>query len=82
MLLDVDNGPGWLASQANAELYTIKGVSRCRRALKANGVMAVWSPQPNHEFEATLRQVFGAVDVEATSGADEPSSTIYIARND
>jgi len=79
MLLDVDNGPGWLAAPGNAGLYTADGVLRCRRSLQPGGVLAVWCPQPNPGFEATLRDVFPNVDVEATSIPDEPSSTIYLA---
>jgi spermidine synthase len=79
MLLDVDNGPGWLASAGNAGLYTVDGVSRCRRALRPDGVLAVWSPQPNPGFEATLRTAFQAVEIETTSEPDEPPSTIYLA---
>jgi spermidine synthase len=80
MLLDVDNGPGWLAAPGNARLYTADGVEACRRALRPAGVLAVWSPQPNPEFEATLRQIFTTIDVEITSSPEEPASTIYLAR--
>jgi len=79
MLLDVDNGPGWLAAPGNAGLYTTNGVTACRRALRPEGVLAIWSPQPNVEFENTLKEVFPTVVVEITSTPDEPASTIYIA---
>lgn len=79
MLLDVDNGPGWLAAPGNAGLYTADGIAACRRALRPGGVLAVWSPQPNPAFEATLRDVFPAVEVETTADPDEPPSTIYLA---
>ncbi len=80
MLLDVDNGPGWLAAPGNAGLYTSDGVTRCRRALRPGGVLAIWSPQPNSDFETTLRQVFTSIDIETTRTPDEPPSTIYLAR--
>lgn len=80
MLLDVDNGPGWLAAPGNARLYTTGGVSACLNALTPGGVLAVWSPQPNPEFEATLREAFNSVAVETTQSPDEPPSTIYLAR--
>ena len=79
MLLDVDNGPGWLAAPGNAALYTTDGVRSCLRALRPGGVLAVWSPQPNPAFEATLRGVFTTVDAETTDDPDETSSTIYLA---
>jgi spermidine synthase len=80
MLLDVDNGPGWLAAPENADLYTTGGLRLCRRSLKPGGVLAVWSPKPNPSFEATLREVFPSVDVEITTDPSEPPSTIYLAR--
>lgn len=79
MLLDVDNGPGWLAAPGNARLYTSEGLEACRRALRPGGVLAIWSPQPNPTFETALREVFPAVDTETTSTPDEPPSTIYLA---
>lgn len=81
MLLDVDNGPGWLAAPDNAGLYTNVGLTRCRRALRPGGVLAIWSPQPNPDFETTLRGVFTTIDVETTKAPDEPASTIYLARS-
>ena len=80
MLLDVDNGPGWLAAPGNAGLYETYGVAACRQALTPGGVLAVWSPQPNPDFESTLRRVFPTVEVETTTDPDEPSSTIYLGR--
>jgi len=81
MLLDVDNGPGWLAAPGNAGLYTTDGVAACRRALAPGGVLAVWSPQPNPAFESTLRSVFSVVEIETTSAPDEPPSTIYLTQH-
>lgn len=80
LLLDVDNGPGWLAAPDNAGLYTIGGTAACRNALKPGGVLAVWSPQPNAEFEAILREVFPTVEIETTTAPDEPASIIFLAR--
>jgi spermidine synthase len=80
MLLDVDNGPGWLAAAGNARLYTSDGLASCRRALLPNGVLAVWSPQPNPAFETALNEIFPTVELETTSDPDEPPSTIYLAQ--
>jgi spermidine synthase len=79
VLLDVDNGPGWLAAPGNAALYTTDGARACLRALRPGGVLAVWSPQPNPDFETTLRDVFPNVEIETTSAPDEPPSTIYLS---
>jgi spermidine synthase len=79
LLLDVDNGPGWLAAQHNQRLYECTGVGTCRSALRPGGVLAVWSPAPNPTFRATLEQVFAHVSEEQSRGEDEPASTIYLA---
>jgi len=85
MLLDVDNGPGWLAAQSNAGLYDEHGLELCRGALTRGGVLAIWSPGHNPELGATLKQVFADrsgtanVDEVRTRCDDEPPSTIYLA---
>jgi spermidine synthase len=83
MLLDVDNGPGWLAAGGNAALYEVAGVRACHDALRPGGVLAVWSPQVNPRFLTTLRQIFDHVDeVDTTAmGAElgEPGDAVYLA---
>ena len=58
MLLDVDNGPGWLATPGNARLYRREGLEDCRRALRPGGVMAVWCPSVNAIFRQALRELW------------------------
>jgi len=83
MLLDVDNGPGWLASSANVPLYRAEGLGACRRALGPGGVMAVWSPLGNPTFEQALEAAFPwteAVDTTDRGRCEgEPGSVIYLA---
>lgn len=68
MLLDVDNGPGFLAADGNAGLYSADGVRKCRDALSVGGVLAVWSPCRNPGFFATMRAVFdNAEEVDTTA---------------
>ena len=61
ILLDVDNGPGGLVSQANDSLYTSAGLAIAARALKPGGVLAVWSAGPDDVFSRRLRQAGYAV---------------------
>jgi spermidine synthase len=44
ILLDTDNGPGWLARPENARLYRLEGLRRLRTALTPGGRLAVWTP--------------------------------------
>ena len=55
ILLDVDNGPEGLIRKANDALYNLKGLKAIRRALRPNGVLAVWSSGPHPLFSRRLR---------------------------
>jgi spermidine synthase len=83
VLLDVDNGPGWLASPSNAALYDATGLAACRRSLSRGGVLAIWSPQRNPNLERTLQSVFGSFDAADTTplarAESEPPAVIYLA---
>jgi spermidine synthase len=57
ILLDVDNGPLALTSFENKRLYTAAGLRSARRALRPNGVLAVWSVFEDIRFTARLREV-------------------------
>ena len=82
-LLDVDNGPGWLAAPDNDRLYQSDGVAACRRALTPGGVVAIWSPCRNAEFLGTLRGTFPAAEEVSTralaAAAGETSDVLYVA---
>jgi spermidine synthase len=63
ILLDVDNGPGYLVHEANEGLYTAPVLASAHAALRPGGALVVWSADAAPELEAALREVFG--DVEA-----------------
>jgi spermidine synthase len=54
--LDVDNGPDWTVTEANAELYRSTGLALMVEALAPDGVLAVWSANESPGYEALLRQ--------------------------
>jgi spermidine synthase len=62
ILLDVDNGPEGLTRRANGRLYDIWGLKRARFALRANGILAVWSGRPDRKFKARLQRAGFKVD--------------------
>jgi spermidine synthase len=56
ILLDVDNGPEGLTHPDNDWLYAPSGLRAARRALKPQGVLAVWSVAPDTLFTKRLQQ--------------------------
>ena len=62
ILLDVDNGPEGLTRRANDRLYDMWGLKRAHFALRANGILAVWSDRPDRRFKARLQRAGFDVD--------------------
>ena len=62
ILLDVDNGPEGLTRKTNDALYSAAGLSAAHTALRAGGVLAVWSSGPNQNFTRRLRTAGFDVD--------------------
>ena len=56
ILLDVDNGPTAHTQEANARLYSDRGLTDLHRALKPGGALAVWSVDEQRGFERKLRR--------------------------
>ncbi len=56
ILLDVDNGPAALAHAENDALYGNRGIRACRDALRAGGVLAVWSAGPDAGYRERLER--------------------------
>lgn len=69
ILLDVDNGPEGLTRKENDWLYTMTGLYAAFDALRAGGVLAVWSAGPDRQFTDRLRRVgFDVEEVRARAG--------------
>ena len=62
VLMDVDNGPGYLVHESNEALYTAPVLASAHAALRPGGAMVVWSAEASPELEAVLREVFGDAD--------------------
>ena len=62
VLLDVDNGPGFLVHGTNAGLYDAPFLAAAARTLAAGGVLAVWSADPSPGLLARLTDVCGACE--------------------
>lgn len=62
LLLDVDNGPGFLVHPRNAAVYGAPFLATAARALTARGVVAVWSADPSPALAAALASTWPAVE--------------------
>ena len=82
VLLDVDNSPAEFTISSNAALYDDRGIAVLRAALRADGVLAVWSVRDDRKFEQRLRHAGFAVQVERVrgrQGKSGPHHTIFLA---
>ncbi|MEO6512984.1 MAG: hypothetical protein ABIO16_18445 [Nocardioides sp.] len=83
VLLDVDNGPGYLVHDANAALYGADLLANTRRAIKSGGLCVIWSAASDDRLEDSMRTVFGdaeaaAYDVDLQGRAEH--YWLYLAR--
>ena len=85
ILLDVDNGPGAMTDTGNRRLYGRKGMQACRRALRQQGCLAVWSAEPSRNFEQLLMSCSFQVRrfrVSAYKGSKSRSRFVWVASED
>ena len=83
ILLDVDNGPDGFSRDANHRLYDLAGLKAARKALRPNGVLAVWSAAPDRAFADRLKRLGFAVE-EIKARADKGRGgrhIIWLAKN-
>lgn len=83
ILLDVDNGPEGLTRRVNDSLYSRDGLLATITALKQNGLLAIWSADPDPEFVAHLESVgfqVEEVQVNALHDGKGDHHTIWFAR--
>ena len=85
VLLDVDNGPGYLVHDGNAAVYDAPFLALTRRIIRPAGALVIWSSAESAEFEATLREVFGncepqSYDVDLQGRAE--TYWLYVARKE
>jgi len=60
--LDVDNGPTWTVSEANARLYREPMLRCIADVLRPGGVLTVWSAERSPEFQQRLMALFGRAE--------------------
>jgi len=85
ILLDIDNGPNAITDSGNRRLYGRKGIQACRRALREQGCLAVWSAEPSKKFEQFLMTCGFHVRrfrLPAYKGSKSQSRFVWVASED
>ena len=77
VLLDVDNGPGFLVVPANARLYERAALAGVAALLRPGGVLAVWSAQAAPQLRDALEAVVGPTRVHRSSVVREGRDLDY-----
>lgn len=83
ILLDVDNGPGYLVHDDNARVYDRAFLERCGDLLNPSGVLAIWSAATAPELLAALSEAFADVEEQSHDVLlqDRPETYyLYVAR--
>lgn len=83
VLLDVDNGPGFLAHPANARLYSRPVLSAVAGRLRRPGVLAVWSADRSAALAQILASTVGPCAEELVTVRREGRDleyALYVAR--
>ena len=81
VLLDVDNGPGYLVHEANALLYRVPFLRDVRRVTRQ--ALAIWSAATSAELEEALAEVFDevrALPYDVQLGERSETYWLYVAR--
>ncbi|MEK1943625.1 MAG: hypothetical protein AAAB16_24900 [Pseudomonas sp.] len=82
IMLDVDNGPEGLTQKGNSWLYSAGGLHSCHSALRAGGILAVWSASADRKFsERVAKAGFKVEEVQVYAHGNKGTRhTIWIAQ--
>jgi spermidine synthase len=78
--LDVDNGPDWTVTPANARLYGDAGTDLLVARLRPGGVLAVWSAGAAPAYEQRLQERLTQVRALAVPVARGEPDLVYLGR--
>jgi spermidine synthase len=85
VILDVDNGPTWLALESNQRLYEKPTLARIKDLLTEGGVLTVWAAEKYTDFQKRLEEVFSQAEeitIQETDRRGRPTDYfIYRARS-
>lgn len=79
VILDTDNGPGWLSRPGNSLLYGHEGTALLKEMLAPGGVLAVWSASPALAYRLLLAKYFHTVQERQCLEKTGQTSYYYLA---
>jgi spermidine synthase len=79
--VDIDNGPDWTVTGANAALYLDGGLMALQHRLAPDGTCSVWSAAASPPFHARLDRYFTDVRVHTVDVPRGEPDQIYVARS-
>ena len=79
VILDTDNGPGWLSRPGNSLLYGHEGTALLKEMLAPGGVLAVWSASPALAYRLLLAKYFRTVQERQCLEKTGQTSYYYLA---
>jgi len=77
VLLDVDNGPGFLVHPDNARVYRQGFLAAAAGVLRPGGVLAVWSSHPAPDLARVLNAAVGACEEVLTTVERDGRRLVY-----
>ena len=83
VLLDVDNGPGFLVYDDNQAVYEREFLGQTRAALRPGGALVIWSAAESPALQSEMREVFGnvvALPYDVTLQGREEHYWLYLSR--
>lgn len=84
ILLDVDNGPGFLVYDDNEAIYQGEFLGQVRDALRPGGAVVIWSAAESPRLQAEMQDVFGNVvpiPFDVSLQSRDEHYWIYLSRN-
>lgn len=84
VLLDIDNGPGFLVYAENEAVYQRAFLEQTRSALRPGGALVIWSAAESADLNEQMRDVFGnvvAIPYDVTLQSRDEHYWLYLSRN-
>jgi spermidine synthase len=83
VLLDVDNGPGFLVYDENESVYQREFLEQTKACLRPGGAVVIWSAAETPTLQAELKDVFGnavAIPYDVSLQSRDEQYWIYLSR--